>query len=177
MKHYNSHTALLLPQPFCTGRFVASRCLFLPVERVCPLGWLETEGSPHTQGSSRPWQKTEPTRKEQVQNTIGYRFSRDVPKCPRAITLNFSDWPRTFPEAMNIDGCPALEPEDKALILFWATWTGISAAAITAATSPVVSGHLHRKRFLSVSVIRNTSSSGRQFSLSGEAYTLAFWSG
>lgn len=55
-----------------------TQCLVLPVEIVYPVGWLETEGSPGPI-INLPLAKTEPTRKEQVQNTIVISFLETFP--------------------------------------------------------------------------------------------------
>lgn len=49
-----------------------------------------------------------------------------------------SDWPKSFLGATNSNWCAALEQGDTALILFWVTWTGISATPISAANSKEV---------------------------------------
>lgn len=55
-----------------------SWCLVPPTESA-PEGWVETVGSPPDLPLAKNKNKTEPTRKEQVQNTIVIGFSRDGP--------------------------------------------------------------------------------------------------
>lgn len=84
------------------------------------------------------------------------------------------DRPRTPPGRGRRWAVP--EPGDKALILFWATRTGIPATAIVAATSKVVPGHCHSQRFLPESMTWD-SSSRSPFSSSAGACTPAAGSG
>lgn len=178
-KHYNFHTALLFSQPFLHQMPCGFPTVPFPPrrERVNPVGWLEIlQVSPWTLWSTCPWRKQNLPEKNKYKTLSLLVFSRHSQMSLR-INPKLSDWLRTFPGATNRDGCAALEPEDKASILFWATWTGISATALTAAASKVVTGHFHSQRFLLGCWIWNASSSGSQFSLSGWAYTLASSSG
>lgn len=108
MKHYKSHIVLFsFSRCFCTRHFVASRCLFLPVERASPRRLVRNRRlSPHP-GVKLPWTNTEPTRKERVRNTIVIGFHLDGPKCPCAMTSSSvmgsgHSWkPGTPPEAQH----------------------------------------------------------------------------
>lgn len=87
-----------------------------------------------------PSAKTEPTRKEQVQNATVTGLLKTSPNVhARAL--------QTQRAAPVLPRCQAhgLGQGDKALILFRATGTGISATAVMAATSKVVSGDWHSK--------------------------------
>ena len=81
MKRYSFHVAMLLSQPFCTRRLVASRGAFSHQERewVYLVDWLDTKALPGGPRINLPLAKTEPTRREQVQNTIVIGFLAMLP--------------------------------------------------------------------------------------------------
>lgn len=156
MKHYNFHMALWLSsQPFCSTHSVALRgASSHHVRLATPVHWLETESSPWIPRSTCPWQKQNLSEKNKYKTLLLWVFSRGPQMFLCGITTSSV-------MAQDIPGCHrhglrcSMRTRDRALILFWATWTGISATVVTAATSKAVTGHFHSKRRLPVSMVLN----------------------
>lgn len=178
MKRYSFHVAVLLSQPFCTRCLVASHGAFSHQERewVYLVDWSDTKTLPGAHGSICPWprQNLPEENKYKILSLLVFSRCSQMSLCDHP---RLSDWLGAWPGATNTDWGAALEPGDEASILFWATWTGISATAVTAAASKAVTGCFHSKRCLLASMVWSTSLSGRRFSLSGWVCTLASWSG
>lgn len=114
-------------------------CLFPPVVRV-HLPWKAgyNQKAPPDPLINLPLAKTEPTRKKtknkQVQNTIVIGFLKTFPNV--LVWSSQTQWlaqdiPRDHEHWLMCN----IRTRKQTPILFWATWTGISTTAITAATS------------------------------------------
>lgn len=127
----------MFSQAFCTRHVVASRGASSHQEwESTREGWLESQGSPQAHWSTRLWQKQNlpEKKKKKVQNTSVIGFLKTSP--------NVLVWsPQTQWLAQDISRghkhwlMGRIRTRRQNLILFWATWTGISTTAITAATS------------------------------------------
>lgn len=113
--------------------------VLLPTGTICPVGCSKTEASPGPEGppalgKNRTYQKRTSTKR------YCDRFAQDVPKRPRASAADAAGGPGPSQVPSTRTGT-----RRQSLILFRATGTGISATAVMAATSKVVSGDWHSK--------------------------------
>lgn len=170
MKHYKSHIALFsFSGRFCTTWWLQQR-------EPTPQAGQKQKALP-TPGDEAALDKHRNYQKRTSTKHYRYQFSWRRAQMSLRDHLELSAWPRTFPGAQDTGGGGASEPGGGAWILFWATWTGIPATPVTAATSQVVSGHFHSTRFSPRVWFGILLPPGRLFSLSAEACTPAFGSG